>query len=180
MEALNIAIAGTVGVGKTSFVRAISEIEVVDTDRTATDETSQMKATTTVAFDFGRLTLNSGQIVYLYGAPGQFRFDFMWEILIQRSQAYIHLVDAHRPEYLRQSRRIFNFFKQRTQVPMIIGITHLDCENAWQAEDIALAVGWKPGSDSPPLVEVYANQTDSVAECLMVLVERLIQQTAMP
>ena len=63
MEISKIGIAGTVGAGKTTFVRAISEIDVVDTDRIASDDTASIKPTTTVAMDFGRLTLNSGQIL---------------------------------------------------------------------------------------------------------------------
>lgn len=171
MEILKIAIAGAVGAGKTSFVRAISEIEVVDTDRRATDETALLKSTTTVAFDFGRLTLNSSQIVHLYGTPGQFRFDFMWDILIQKADAYIVLVAAHRPEYFRPTRRILNFMSQRRQIPMIIGITHMDCKNAWQPNDIALALGLQNSASRPPLIRVNASEFSSVAQCLIALLE---------
>jgi len=86
MEIFKIAVTGNVGAGKTTFIRTISEIEVVDTDRRATDETGDLKANTTVAFDFGRITLNPEQLLYLYGTPGQSRFDFMWDIVINQSQ----------------------------------------------------------------------------------------------
>jgi uncharacterized protein len=175
MEILKIAIAGAVGAGKTSFVRVISEIEVVDTEKQATDETALLKETTTVAFDFGRLTLNSGQILHLYGTPGQFRFDFMWDILLERVHAYIFLVDAHRPQDFRASRRILNFIKLKTQIPMIIGLTHTDCEKAWQEEDIALALGLVDPFNRPAMVKVNANETKSVAQCLVFLVEQLMQ-----
>jgi hypothetical protein len=175
MEILKIAIAGTVGAGKTSFVRAISEIEVVDTERRATDETALLKPTTTVAFDFGRLTLNSGQILHLYGTPGQFRFDFMWDILIQRVHAYIFLVNAHRPQDLRASRRLLNFLKQKTQISMIIGLTHTDCEGAWQPDNIALALGLLDSASRPMMVNVNANEPKSVAQCLIFLLDRLMQ-----
>jgi hypothetical protein len=177
MEKLQIAITGAVGAGKTSFVKAISEIDVVDTERRATDEIASIKATTTVALDFGKITLNSGQILYLYGTPGQFRFDFMWDIIIRRVDAYILLVDAHSPQYFRHSRRILSFMRQRTQIPMIIGLTHTDYEDAWQANDIALALGMSQVSQRPPIVNVNADRADSVAKCLLVLVERLIQMS---
>jgi uncharacterized protein len=176
MEKLQIAITGAVGAGKTSFIRAISEIDVVDTERRATDETALLKSTTTVALDFGRVTLNSGQILYLYGTPGQFRFDFMWDIVIRKVDAYILLVDAHSPQYFRHSKRILSFMRQRTKIPMIIGLTHADCENAWQQDDIALALGMPQSSDRPIFVSVRADKANSVAKCLVVLVEQLIQQ----
>jgi uncharacterized protein len=178
MEILKIAIAGAVGSGKTSFVRAISEIDVVDTERFATDETGLLKLTTTVAFDFGRLTLNSGQILHLYGTPGQFRFDFMWDILLERVHAYIFLVDAHRPQDFRASRRILNFMKLKTQMPMLIGLTHTDCQGAWQANDIALALGLSDSRDRPNIIDVNANESKSVAHCLVFLVEQLMRSSS--
>jgi uncharacterized protein len=178
MEILKIAIAGAVGSGKTSFVRAISEIDVVETERFATDETALLKLTTTVAFDFGRLTLNSGQILHLYGTPGQFRFDFMWDILLERVHAYIFLVDAHRPQDFRASRRILNFMKLKTQMPMIIGLTHTDCQGAWQANDIALALGLSDSRDRPNIIDVNANESKSVAHCLVFLVEQLMRPSS--
>ena len=175
MEILKIGVTGTVGAGKTAFVRAISEIEVVDTERSASDETALIKPTTTVAFDFGRLTLNSGQILHLYGTPGQFRFDFMWDILIPKVHGYIFLVDTSRPQDFRASRRLLNYMKQKTQTPMIIGLTHSDCEGAWQPDDIALTLGLINLAAQPPMVTVNATNSHSVAQCLIFLVEQLLQ-----
>jgi uncharacterized protein len=174
MEVLKIAITGNVGAGKTSFIRSISEIEVVSTERRATDETGSLKENTTVAMDFGRLTLNENQIVQLYGTPGQFRFDFMWEIVIDKADAYILLVDGHRPEDLRNCRRIFNFMKQRVDIPMIIGMTHMDCEGAWQPENIAIALGTIDPDTRPPMVTVNASDPTSVAQCLVTLLEQML------
>lgn len=178
MEILKIGITGTVGVGKTSFVRAISEIEVVDTERTTTDEIAQFKSTTTTAFDFGRLTLNSGQILHLYGTPGQFRFDFMWDILMPHVHAYVFLVNAHRPQDLRSSRRLLKYMKQKTQSPLIIGITHTDCEDAWHPNDVALSLGLVNPVNRPPIINVNATQSYSVAQCLIFVVEQLLQTNA--
>jgi uncharacterized protein len=69
MEILRILITGTVGAGKTSLIRTISEIEVVDTDKRATDEITDIKSSTTVALDFGRLTIGKNQSLHLYGTP---------------------------------------------------------------------------------------------------------------
>jgi hypothetical protein len=174
MEILQIAIAGAAGAGKTSFVRAISEIEVVNTERRATDETASLKSTTTVAFDFGRITLNSEQVVYLYGTPGQSRFDFMWDIIIRKVHTYILLISAHRPQDFRQCRSILTFMQQRTEIPMTIGLTHTDCEGAWEPEDIALAIGLFDEKSRPPFAIVNANESKSVAQCLLVAIEQLM------
>lgn len=176
MEILKIGITGTVGAGKTTFVRSISEIDVVNTDRVASDETALMKATTTVAFDFGRLTLNSGQILHLYGTPGQFRFNFMWDILMPKVHGYIFLVDTSRPQDFRASRRLLNYMKQKTQSPLIVGLTHADSHKAWKSEDIALTLGLSNFVTKPPIIEVNATNSHSVAQCLILLVEQLIQE----
>ncbi len=133
-----------------------------------------LKSTTILAFDFGRLTLDSGQVLYLYGTPGQFRFDFMWEILIDRVQAYILLIDAHRPENFHAARKIFNFMQHRAQIPMIIGLTHTDCKRAWESEDIAFALGLIKQSNRPLIVKVNADNPQSVVQCLIVLLEELM------
>ena len=174
MEVFNIAITGNVGAGKTSFIKTISEIEVVSTEKKASDEVSSLKENTTVALDFGRLTLNSTQVLHLYGTPGQSRFDFMWEIIIEKAHAYIVLVDAHRPEDFHSVRRILTFMKSKANLPMIIGLTHMDCEGAWETDDIALALGLRNPSLRPPIITVNASEPSSVANSLICLLEQLI------
>ncbi len=144
MEILRIAIAGSVGAGKTSLIRSISEIEVVNTDKRSTDEIALFKDKTTVALDFGLFTIVPNQLLYLYGTPGQPRFDFMWDILIRQVQACIVLVDAHRPEHFHYGTQILNFVNQRVQIPILIGLTHMDCPNPEKPEDIAIALGLQP------------------------------------
>ncbi|MGF1487718.1 MAG: ATP/GTP-binding protein [Prochloraceae cyanobacterium] len=178
MEKLKIVIVGPVGAGKTTFIRSISEVEVVDTDRRATDETATLKQNTTVAMDYGKLTLKSGKVLYLHGAPGQARFDFMWEILIRGVHGYILLVAAHRPQDFYNARQILNFIKERIQAPMIVGITHTDCEDAWEIDDICLALGLLEQKDRPPIIEVNALSSSSVARCLLTLLEHLLKLTA--
>lgn len=74
---MRLIVTGTVGAGKSTFIRSISEIDVVDTDTLATDETALLKQKTTVALDFGRLQFSPDMALHLYGTPGQSRFDFM-------------------------------------------------------------------------------------------------------
>jgi uncharacterized protein len=178
MEIMNLVVTGTVGAGKTTFIRSVSEIEVVDTDRRATDDVANMKQNTTVAMDFGTLQFGEEMALHIYGTPGQIRFDFMWEILIERAHAYILLIAAHRPSEFHHARRIMNFMNRQAQIPMIIGITHSDCEGAWTKDDIALALGYQDSVQQPPIVLVAANDGESVAMSLIALVEHYMQITA--
>jgi uncharacterized protein len=175
MEIMRLVVTGTVGAGKSTFIRSASEIEVVDTDRKATDEVSDMKQNTTVSMDFGTLQFGEDMALHIYGTPGQVRFDFMWEILIERAHAYVLLIAAHRPSEFHHARRIMNFMNQRARIPMIIGITHGDCEGAWSGEDIALALGYQDSSKRPPMVDVNADEEESVIDALITLVEYCLE-----
>ncbi len=178
MEIMNLVVTGTVGAGKTTFIRSISEIEVVDTDRRATDAVANVKENTTVAMDFGTLQFGDEMALHIYGTPGQIRFDFMWEILIDRAHAYVLLIAAHQPSEFHHARRIMNFMNRRAQIPMMIGITHSDCEGAWSSEDIALALGYQDVTQQPPIVLVNAEDGESVAMSLITLVEHCLRTTA--
>ena len=178
MEIMNLVVTGTVGAGKTTFIRSVSEIEVVDTDRKATDDVANLKQNTTVSMDFGTLQFGDEMALHIYGTPGQTRFDFMWEILIERAHAYVLLIAAHRPSEFHHARRIMNFMNRQAQIPMIIGLTHSDCEGAWSTEDIALALGYQEITQQPPIVLVDANDGESVAMSLVALVEHYMNTTA--
>ncbi|NER83799.1 MAG: GTPase [Leptolyngbya sp. SIO1D8] len=178
MEVMRLVVTGPVGAGKSTFIRSVSEIEVVDTDRHATDETAALKKATTVAFDFGRLQFNPKMVLHLYGTPGQSRFDFMWDILIRKAHAYILLVSSHRPAELRQARLILNFMQQRSNAPMIIGLTHQDCEGAWSRENIIIALGLANAQAPLKVVDVNANDAQSVARAVVALVRHYAQHTS--
>ncbi|MBV8884252.1 MAG: ATP/GTP-binding protein [Chroococcidiopsidaceae cyanobacterium CP_BM_RX_35] len=178
MEIMRLVVTGSVGVGKSTFIRSVSEIEVVDTDRKATDETAQMKKKTTVAMDFGRLQFSPDMALHIYGTPGQARFDFMWDILIRQAHAYILLVAAHRPSEFRYARRMISFMNQRRQIPMIVGLTHLDCPGAWGEENIAIALGYVNAQTRPPIVKVNATDKASVVAALILLVQHCLDQTS--
>ena len=178
MEIMRLVITGPVGAGKSTFIRSISEITPVDTDRRATDETQELKARTTVAFDFGRLQFSPNMALHLYGTPGQSRFDFMWDILIKKAHAYLLLIRANQPGQFLNARRIINFMNQRADIPMVIGLTHLDCPGAWPPDNIALALGFTDEANRPPIVLVNATKKGSVAQAVIVLVKELLQKSA--
>ena len=106
VQTVKMVISGAVNAGKTEFIRSISEIEVVSTERRATDDTKLIKKETTVAMDFGRIAIADDLVLHLFGTPGQKRFDFMWEILSEGMLGLIILVDSTRPETFRETNRI--------------------------------------------------------------------------
>jgi hypothetical protein len=115
--------------------------------------------------------------LHLYGTPGQSRFDFMWDILIRKAHAYILLVAAHRPSDFRLARKMLAFMNQRAKIPLIIGLTHMDCEGAWSEENVAIALGFVDEKTRPPIVILNANQKDSVVKALIVLVHHFMQSS---
>ena len=170
MEVMRLVVTGPVSAGKSTFIRSVSEIDTVDTDRKATDETANLKQSTTVAMDFGRLQFGPNQVLHLYGTPGQSRFDFMWDILIRKAHAYLLLVAAHRPHEFRYTRRIISFMKQRVDIPMIIGVTHTDSSKAWSKENVMIALGYD-SKNSPPALIVDPRDKGSAAKTIVSLLQ---------
>ena len=117
------------GSGKTQAIRSVSEIEVVDTDVQATDETQQIKPHTTVAMDIGTVHLGERDKLRLYGAPGQSRFDFMWDILLQQSHAVVLLLNHRNPDPIADLAFYVDALEARLAgrtVPLVVGVTHVD------------------------------------------------------
>jgi uncharacterized protein len=122
-----IIFAGPVGSGKTTAIACLSEIPVVSTDVAASDETLARKATTTVAMDYGFITLEDGSYVHLYGTPGQDRFDFMWQILVQGGIGLVLLVDAARPDPAADMAFYLDAFRDFIrETGVVIGLTRTD------------------------------------------------------
>jgi uncharacterized protein len=174
MEIMNLVI--TLGAGKSTFILSVSEMEVVDPRHTAGDEAFLMQDTT-ASIDFETLQFDEEMTLHIYGTPSQVRFDFMWEILIERAHAYVLLIAAHRPSEFHHTRRILNFMNQHAQIPMIIGITHNDCKGAWCPKDIAIALGYQDSTQQPPIVAVDAQDRESVAMALITLMEHCMYST---
>jgi uncharacterized protein len=178
MKTMRLVVAGTPGAGKSTFVRTVSDIEIIDTDRTATDQTAQLKSKTTVAFDYGRFVFGSTLEIQVYGTPGQSRFNFMWDFLIQRAHAYILLVAAHRPQDFHYARQILLFMNQRVKIPMLIGITHTDCIGACNTEEIMMKLGFLSSKNRPPVIKVNPHERSSVVEAVMSSMALLVAETS--
>src|ERR1044072_5978781 len=121
-QAVKVVITGPFAAGKTTLIRTISEITVLSTEKGITDETRSRKNDTTVAMDFGRITIDRDLVLYLFGTPGQDRFDFMWEILGEGMLGYVLLVDATRPDSLDEAVGILEAFRKMAHVPFVVGL----------------------------------------------------------
>lgn len=175
MQTVKMVISGAVNAGKTQFIRAISEIEVVSTERRATDDTKSIKESgqTTVAMDFGRISVGDDLVLHLFGTPGQKRFDFMWEILSEGMLGLIVLVDSTRPETFRETNRIIDFFTSYRDAPFVVAANKQDHENAWSPDELRLALRLGPEVKIMPCVATDRETVKSVLlELLYVILQR--------
>jgi signal recognition particle receptor subunit beta len=126
MRPLKIVVTGPFSAGKTTLIKTISEVTVLGTERDVTDETRAIKNRTTVAMDFGRITFGDGLSLFLFGTPGQRRFEMMWEILSEGMIGFIVLVHAGDDRSLEEAGHILGTFREYADVPYVVGISHLD------------------------------------------------------
>jgi signal recognition particle receptor subunit beta len=137
VRSFKIVVTGPFSAGKTTFIKSISEISIVSTERSISDSTRRVKAETTVAMDFGRITISKDIVLYLFGTPGQERFDFMWQILSEGMLGYILMLDASRPDTFTEGKRILEFFATLSDAPFVVGATRIgDDDNAKAVEGI--------------------------------------------
>ncbi len=140
MQTVKMVVTGPFSSGKTSFIGSVSEIAVVRTERKISDDSRATKAMTTVAMDFGRITIDQDLVLYLFGTPGQKRFDFMWEILSEGMLGFVVMVDSTRPETFREARRILDTFRGYSDTPFVIAANKQDDSDAWPPEDLRIAL----------------------------------------
>jgi signal recognition particle receptor subunit beta len=167
-----IVISGGFGAGKTTFVGAVSEIMPLRTEALVTNasegvdglDATPMKNTTTVAMDFGRITLDEDLVLYLFGTPGQRRFWFMWDDLVRGAIGAIVLVDVRR---LADSFAAVDFFEAR-KLPFLIAINEFDGAPKHPVHAVRKALALR---DSIPVITVDARDRHSTKAALIAIAE---------
>jgi len=173
MQTVKMVITGPFNAGKTEFIRSVSEIDVVSTERKITAEVERIKDTTTVAMDFGRITVDQDLVLYLFGTPGQKRFDFMWEILSEGMLGFIVMVDSSRPETFREARSILETFRAYAPTPYVVAANKQDKGDAWDLEDMRIALRLDP---KVKLLECVATDKETVKAVLLELLFSILAE----
>jgi len=177
-----IVVAGGFGVGKTTLVGSVSEIKPLRTEALVTNESEGVddldavptKATTTVAMDFGRITLAEDLVLYLFGTPGQRRFWFMWDDLVRGAIGAIILVDVRR---LQDSFAAVDFFEARN-LPFLVAVNEFDGAPRHPADAVRKALALR---DTTPVIAVDARDRQSARAALITVTEYALSSlTSLP
>ncbi len=173
MQTVKMVVTGPFNSGKTAFIQSVSEIDVVSTERKISSEAERIKETTTVAMDFGRITVDDDLVLYLFGTPGQKRFDFMWEILSEGMLGFIVMVDSARPETYREARGILQTFRAYAPTPYVVAANKQDLEDAWAVDDLRIALNLDPKVKMLPCT---ATDRESVKKVLLELLYSILEE----
>lgn len=172
MQSVKVVVTGPFNAGKTTFIKSVSEITVLSTERQVSDFSGEGEGETTVAMDFGRITVSDDVVLYLFGTPGQSRFSFMWETLAEGMLGFVVLVDAGSRESVREAREVIDFFTQRSDVPFLVAANKLEEEGDEALAQLASALGLSPGV---PLMAVDARSRESVKASLLGLLYAIVE-----
>jgi len=173
MQTVKMVVTGPFNSGKTEFISSVSEIDVVSTERKISSEVERIKDSTTVAMDFGRITVDAELVLYLFGTPGQKRFDFMWEILSEGMLGFVVMIDSTRPETFREARSILETFRAYAPTPYVVTANKQDCEDSWEISDMRIALRLDPKIKLLPCV---ATDKETVKVVLLELLYSILAE----
>ena len=172
MQSVKVVITGPFNAGKTTFIKSVSEITVLSTERQVSDSSGERSGETTVAMDFGRITVSDDVVLYLFGTPGQARFSFMWETLSEGMLGFVLMVDSSEPSSFEDARDMIEFFTNMSDVPFVVAANKVSADDLETLQhmraDLHLA-------DDVPLLPVDAREKDSVKAALLGLLYEILE-----
>ena len=170
---VKVVVTGPFDAGKTTFIRTIPEITVLSTERPVTEARAGASERTTVAMDFGRITVAEDLALYLFGTPGQERFEFMWDILAEGMLGFVLMVDSERADSLDEARRIRQHFSDLADVPYVITVNKA-------VEDVdAMVSAVRAVLDLPdeiPVLVADARDREDVKRTLVTLLRAVLER----
>lgn len=173
MKHYKIVVTGPFAAGKTTFIKTLTEIAPIVTEAPTTrEEEAQVKDSTTVAMDFGRITVDDEYVLHVFGTPGQFRFNYMWSILSKDALGVILLVDSSDRSMFEEAKDMLNFFRVKTDAPIVVALNHFNEKEHISAEELRKIMNIK---EDIPIVDCDATNKESVKQVLIKLIELIIQ-----
>lgn len=172
MQSVKVVVTGPFNAGKTTFIKAVSEITVLSTERQVSDVSGEGGGETTVAMDFGRITVSDDVVLYLFGTPGQERFSFMWETLSEGMLGFVLLVDAMAPDTIEDARSMIAFFTEMSDVPFVVAGNKVAADDVDTLRDLRSQLAL---DDKVPLLPVDARDKDSVKAVLLGLLYEILE-----
>ncbi|MGB9694673.1 MAG: GTP-binding protein [Caldisericaceae bacterium] len=174
MRHYKIVVTGPFAAGKTTFINTVTEIAPIKTEaKTTADDESGVKDSTTVAMDFGRIAIDSENVLHIFGTPGQFRFNYMWSILSNDAIGVILIVDSGDSQAFDDAKDMLNFFRVKTDAPLVVALNHFK-EKAHTEEDELRKIMNIPSKI--PVLDCDATSKESVKEVLLSLLDLIISR----
>ncbi|MGB4593361.1 MAG: ATP/GTP-binding protein [Coriobacteriia bacterium] len=164
MQSVKVVVTGPFNAGKTTFIKSVSEITVLSTERQVSDGSGQGGGETTVAMDFGRITISDEVVLYLFGTPGQERFSFMWETLSEGMLGFVVLVDATSNESLSDAAGMIEFFTNMSDVPFVVAANKVAADDIPALQRVRSEIKLL---DEVPLLPCDARDKESVKGVLL-------------
>ncbi|HAL29883.1 MAG TPA: GTP-binding protein [Coriobacteriia bacterium] len=171
MQSVKVIVTGPFNAGKTTFIKAVSEIMVLSTERQISDASGEGGGETTVAMDFGRITISDDVVLYLFGTPGQQRFSFMWETLSEGMLGFVLIVDAEDEGSFEDAKAMISFFKEMSDVPFVVAANKVPATDVKTLRRVRSAIALE---DTVPLLPVDAREKESVKAVLLGLLYRIL------
>lgn len=172
MQSVKVVVTGPFNAGKTTFIKAVSEITVLSTERQVSDVSGEAGSETTVAMDFGRITVSDDVVLYLFGTPGQARFSFMWETLAEGMLGFVVLVDTAEPQSFADAKEMIHFFTEMSDVPFVVAANKVSADDTETIRQLRSELAL---SDHVPLLPVDARDKDSVKAALLGLLYEILE-----